>query len=280
MKDEDFERLMDAWADTEVGSSPEVRPTAEMYRMVQNRQRRRPWFPAVSRPAIAAASAIAVVVVVVLLTVLLRPPVPPRVPPTQVVAYLGQREGYGGERGIVTTPPPPPGKGPKGEPVFFRRLWFQVQREGAQFVVSLDVLIPPEGMVTLTSMDNYRLLQEPSREAYVYVYQLSSDDLIALLFRNEAYSPVQNPLKAGVTHYLPAEPNWFYLAEGAGEERLYIVASSDPLPDLDDLYLQYSQGQGAPGQQEVLSNLLDRLDTLVESPSEAAAGWKFIFTHR
>jgi hypothetical protein len=280
MRDEDFERLMDAWAEAEVDAAPEMRPTAEMYRRVRARQQRRPWSLLASRPAIAVASAAALILAVVLFAILLRPSMPPQPPPTQVLAYVGLREGYTGERGVVTTPPSPPAKGPKGEQAFFRRLWFQVQGPDAPSATSFDVLLPQDAPVPLTSTDNYRLLLEPSREAYVYVYQLSPDGVLAPLFPDGAYSPAQNPLEAGLTGYLPAEPNWFYLAEGAGEERLYVVASGEPLPDLEDLVRRYSGERDPAGQRALLSSLLDRLATLVEAPSEEAAGWIFRFGRR
>jgi len=55
MKDDDFQRTMEAWAEHEIESAPEVHPTPEMYRMVRARGAEVPTYlrqPARAAPAV------------------------------------------------------------------------------------------------------------------------------------------------------------------------------------------------------------------------------------
>ncbi len=87
-------------------------------------------------------------------------------------------------------------------------------------------------------------------------------------------------LQQGQTYHLPSKPNWFYLGENKGQERLYIVASTQPIPHLGDLYTQHHQADDGPSKQETLSSLLKELETVEEAHSEKAVGWVFTFEHR
>jgi hypothetical protein len=278
MKDQDFDQAMDAWADHETEAAPEMRPTADMYRMVRTKQKRPvPFF--YSRWAAVGAAVVGLMVFAVLYTALFL-----KVPSGREVALVGQRAGFASERGVVVRGTPPPRKGSKGEPVPFERLMFHFQRQGSQLVEGLDLQVPQEEMISLASADNYRLLLEPAQDRCVYIFQLTSSGILVKLFPNGTYSSVQNPLQQGRTVHLPSEPNWFYLDETvaslAGEERLYIVASAQPMPDLDDLYAQYVQADDESNRQALLSSLLEKIATIEETPSEAVAGWVFVFDRR
>ena len=79
---------------------------------------------------------------------------------------------------------------------------------------------------------------------------------------------------------LPAEPNWLYLDRVPGEERLYVVASPQPIREFDDLYARYSQGPDAASKGEILSDLLDMLETIAETHPGRAVAVEFVFQHR
>jgi hypothetical protein len=147
-------------------------------------------------------------------------------------------------------------------------------------VEGINLQVPQKETITLTFADNYRLLLEPARDCYVYVFQLTSPNILVKFFPNETYSPVQNPLRREQTHHLPSEPNWFYLGENKGKECLYVIASVQPMQDLEDLYTQYSRADDESNKQELLTSLLDKLDTIEETHGEEAAGWVFVFNHQ
>jgi len=193
---------------------------------------------------------------------------------------VSQREGAAEKGVVVHEPVVPKGRDPKKESIFFNRLWFQFQEQGSQAVESVDLQAPQEGVVTLTSADNYRLLFEPLEGTHVYIFQLSPDNHLAKLFPNEIYTSAQNPLPPGEALRLPAAPNWFYLGEGKGEERLYVVASTQPIASLERLYARYGQANDEASRQQHLSALLDTLQTGADTSPEDAAGWLFIIGHQ
>lgn len=274
MGDNDFEQVMDTWADHETESTPDMHPTAEMYRLVRASRQREP----VRRGRWALAGAVVAGLIVLAVAAMLLFPGAPR---DQQVAFVGQRTGYdvekgGTRKGPVATPDKSRGKGP----AFFEQLVFQYQREGARFVESIDLQAPQDGPLSLTSADNYRLLLAPAGECYVYVFQLTASDGLTNLFPNETYSADRNPLQQAQAYSFPSEPNWFYLGETKGQERLYVVAALQPLQDLLDLNAQYEQAGDASARQAILVSLVGKLDAHVEAHNEEAAGWVFVFDHR
>ncbi len=273
MSDKDFEKIMDTWAEHEVESAPEMRPTADMVRMVQARQKRKFSFLVFSRRAMIGAAVANLLVVAILYAVFFRPSTPSDVPPSQQIASIGQREGFA-EQGVVIQEPGTPDKGRGKGPVPLELLAFHFQKQDSR-IHSIDLQAPPKKAIALTSADNYRLLLEPAQDCYLYVFQWTSSHTLVKLFPNETYSPVQNSLRRGQTLHLPSEPNWFYLGENEGQERLYVIASVQALQDLEYLYTRYDQADDAAREQETLSNLLSRLENVAQSD-----GWVFEFDHQ
>jgi hypothetical protein len=271
---------MEAWADCETASAPAMYPTAEMYRMVQARRRRGlPFLLPTHRVALATAAAS--LAFLALLCVRIVDPLGLFPPPVRHVTVVALRAGFPSEKGIVERPTVGPARnGPKGQVAFFERLSFQFQQSDSRFVIAVDVRGPQEESIVLTSADNYRLVLEPTDDGCVYVFQLTSSDSLVQLFPNEAYHPARNPLLQGQTYYLPAEPNWFYLGEGAGEERLHIIAAHEPVPELERLYASYSQATGTRERQRLRSSLLEVLHSMERIRDGETAGWVFAFQHR
>jgi hypothetical protein len=282
MIDNEFDEIMEAWADHETGAAPEMRPAADMVRLVQARRKKRPASPFSSRWATAGIALAGLMVLAVLYVILVQPPFPFERPPDQQLAAVGLRQATVPEKGVIvkgTVLPPDKGRG-KGPPASFERLEFQFHKEGAQFVEARDLRAPQEGTIALTSADNYRLLLDPAAERHVTIFQWTTAGVLLKLFPNEAYSPAQNPLQEGQTYYLPSEPNWLYLEGQSGEERLYVVASAQARPDLEDLYAQYSQAEDEASRQSILSTLLDKLKAIAGAEAQETEGWVFIFQHR
>jgi hypothetical protein len=200
-------------------------------------------------------------------------------PSDEQLAYVGQRESAA-KSVVVHEPVVPKGRGPKKGVLFFNKLWFQFQEQSSQVVESIDLQVPQEDPVTITSADNYRLLFEPLESTYVYVFQLAPDDHLTKLFPSETYTPAQNPLPPGQAFRLPETPNWFYLGEGLGEERIFIIASTQRIVNLEHLYTQYSQADDETSRQQHLSALLDMLETGAYASAEEAAGWVFVIGHQ
>lgn len=275
MRDDEFQKAMDAWVESEIQSAPDLRPTAEMVRLVQAKQAPRRGMPIASRRVVAGAAIAGLVLIVALFALILRSSVIPGWPPAPQETLIAQRLGLDVvQTAIVKGGGKGPGeKGPVRGGAAFQRLVFEIQQPVSPIVQAVDLLNPPRETISLTPADNYRLVLEPVEARHVHVYQRTSSGSLVRLFPNPAYSPAPNPLLPGGATVLPAEPNWLYLDGVPGEERLYVVASAGPLQDLDDLHARYDQEPDAAARDEALSELLARLETttgLVE----------FAFQHR
>ena len=273
MQNKDFDEIMDTWADHETESAPKMRPTADMYRLVQARQKRTPAFFVRSRWAVMGAAVASLVAI--LYVALFRGP-----QSGQDMAWVGQREGFGSGQEIAMMPGTRAGKGP----ILFGQLVFHFQRQDSRFIQGVDLQTPPSQIIPLTPADNYRLFLEPAVDCYVYVFQLTASGDLAKLFPNKASSPVQNPLRRGQMYYLPPEPDWFYLntdaAPPGGQEHLYIVISAQHLEDLTKLYARHSQTDDESDKQAILASLIAQLDAIKNNRSDEANGWMLILEHQ
>ncbi len=122
------------------------------------------------------------------------------------------------------------------------RIEFQYQPKGSESIMGLDISLPQDETISLSSEDNYRLILQLPQERYVYVFQVGADKQLILLFPNTEYNPAQNPLQAGKTTIIPAPPNWLYMEKGRGEVLIYVVSSAEPLQESDELYVKIATG--------------------------------------
>jgi hypothetical protein len=173
-----------------------------------------------------------------------------------------------------------PKRGKKGPAPLFGRLEFQFRIGGSPDIVSVDLRGPREEAISLTTDDTYRLLLEPAADVNVYVFQLSPLGILIRLFPSKIYSPYTNPLSRSQTHYIPPEPNWFYLGLDRGQERMYVLASPEPIEDLESLYSEYTGEVSRSERAQALSRLLGLADTIIGDAGEGASGWVFPFQHR
>lgn len=119
---------------------------------------------------------------------------------------------------------------------------FQYQPKGSESIMGLDISLPQDEIISLSSEDNYRLILQLPQERYVYVFQVGADKQLIRLFPNTEYNPAQNPLQAGKTTIIPAPPNWLYIEKGRGEVLIYVVTSAEPLQESDELYVKIAAG--------------------------------------
>jgi hypothetical protein len=280
MREQEFDQRMEAWAEHETQSGPELRPTADMYRLVEAKKKASFWSVFMSRRAVLA-TAVASLVLLITAYVGLYDPFSLFHPlPSEGIIVVAMRQGFPSEKGPVVQPTAVPSrKMPKGQTAFFEQLLFQFQNPDSRTVVSVDVRAPREEAIALTSADNYRLVWQPAINIHVYAFQLTSSGILARLFPSGAYTSTRNPLRQGQMYYLPAEPNWFYLDESPGEERLYIVASTKQLLDLEEMYAQYPRTEDTRQKEELLSKLLKALEIIAQADSNEVAGWMFPFQH-
>ena len=278
MRDEDFEKRMDDWASHELEAAPRLRPKPEMYRMIKaGKGKVLP--PVTLRRVLVGLAAACLAAVVLIISPLFQPTGPGERP------SIGLREGFTAKRGVTIKPPPKRGgkgpgrgvKGPKKGPVAFHRLQFHYQEAGSPSVYGFDIRFPTGEEVTLGPEDNYRFVLQPAEDRFVYMFQLDSLGKLVKLLPNESYAPYRNPLEKGQTYHLPPEPNWLYPGRGKGEETIYVVASAEPLPELESLYEAYLEAEGKRAREESLSPLFDRIRSTGKAPGEEAAHWIVTF---
>jgi hypothetical protein len=248
--------------------------------MVRAKRRRKLSLLAYPRWAAAGVAVTALLVLAISYVFVVHPLAVSRQAPGQRVAHVGLREGYASDSQVIlraTTAPK--GKGSRQGSAPLKQLILQFQHEDSRVIEAINLQAPREEQLTLTVSDNYRLLLELAADQYVYAFQLTSSGTLVWLYPNEAYGPAQNPLHDGQTLLVPSEPNWLHLGETRGEERLYVIASTERLRMLDDLYDRYHRAGEETTRQEALTDLLSAVDAIRETHPPAAS-WLYTFSHR
>lgn len=273
MTDEKFEKTMDDWASHEEKSAPQLRPTEEMYRMIEARNKRTRLSIYARRVLVGVAAACFALSIIVLL------PSIKQLSDDDGKPSMGLRTGFASEKG-ATIKQPTRGKGhkgpKKGATISFKQLMFHYHECKSPSAYGFDIRFLPDEKVALTADDNYKLIIQPAIDLYVYVYQLDSSGKLTRLFPNANINNARNPLKESYIYHLPAKPNWLFLGKKPGMEKLYILASEQPISQLDDLYEKYSQEAG----QEKSSPLLKQLEHIEQDEYSGVIKWEFSFEHK
>ena len=281
MKDRDVDKLLENWAEHEAASAPEMRPTAEMYRLVRASARGRTLSLARARWGTLGAALAAIVVLAVVYVVAVHPSLLIEGPTVPQVAQVRQRKGFDAEKGVVARGQTLSGeKGSRGAPGPFTQLAFHFQRSDSRIVESIDLRVPQRETLSLTADDNYRLLLETDEERTVYVFQWMPSNELVQLFPSERTGAGEHPLQGDRATYIPPQPNWLYLEGEEGEVRLYVLASARPLQELEDLYLQYVRTRRRAARQKLLPRVLEGLEDVVQGGVQGAEGWVFVFEIR
>ena len=277
MRDREFQKAVERWAEAEIESVPDLRPTPEMIVLVQAKQEPRRARAISSRWAVAATAGI--LVVAALVTLILKPGLIPGYTPTPEATLIAQRVGPDAVQTVIVQGEGKGAgaKGPARGLSAFRQVLFEVQRPDSPALLAIDLQSPPEETMVLTPADNYRLALELVDERHVYVYQSTSSGSLVQIFPNPAYSAAENPLLPGQLTSLPDEPNWLYLDGVPGEEQLYVLAAPEPLRRLDTLYAKYTQETDETIKREHLLDLFDWLRTIIELGPEHAEAVGFSF---
>jgi hypothetical protein len=146
------------------------------------------------------------------------------------------------------------------------RMEFQYQSKGSGATETLGFNETQDEILSLSSEDHYRLLLQLPQDGYIYVFKAAAGAPLIRLFPNADYSPSQNPLQAGKTHFVPLPPNWFYVEKDAGEVQIFVVTSAGPLQDWDNRDADIAVGW------------LDRIKKLRESSASEVYVRLFKFT--
>jgi hypothetical protein len=120
----------------------------------------------------------------------------------------------------------------------------------------MNVDVPLRDGATLHSGDQYRLVIVPHAECWLYVMGVDQKGP-ALLFPHEQIKH-SHRVPAGREIQLPDGNNWYTLDDQTGTESLYLIASYEPLPELEALS---GQGKASPNAAEKLENFAQAMQT-------------------
>ncbi|MCP5198152.1 MAG: caspase family protein [Gammaproteobacteria bacterium] len=126
---------------------------------------------------------------------------------------------------------------------------------------------------TLHSGDLYKIVLRPDQDGYVYIFQVDSSGHIQRIFPMASYGKLRlnnlNPVRRGVTYFLPAEKKAFRLDRKRGKESIYMFSSRQPRPDIEDLSVKLMRAPttvaSAPGSAKEAEAAKQKLATLFKS---------------
>ena len=134
--------------------------------------------------------------------------------------------------GAPTAPTPPASQATPSAPVSTIAVELGVIKEQTGGKISLLNEGDP-----LRAADNFAVVVKPDNPSYIYIWQTDSSGEVFRVFPNSDFNPQGNPVSAKTEVWLPVAKNqrqWFHLDQNPGEEEIVIVASADPLQDLED----------------------------------------------
>jgi hypothetical protein len=283
MAKDDFDRLMEKWVDHETRSVPDLHPSQEMYRLVESTRQtkgvhliRAGW----KQIAIASVSLMVLVITFLLVT---RPSIFFDRQPEAAVAYLPVQSGPEIDKEVIVLAPRPPEKGVRtepGEPQLFDQIVLQTYLPGAMAVESFDLRYPLRSQLVITAEHLHRMQIESKLELYLYIYHFNPLGEPGQLFPNPVYCPIGNPVHSGERFTIPEEPDWFSILGEVGQHRIVLVASPDPIHQLDDLYLTYLQGKQGLERESALTAFSTYLQNIFTQPAGDIQVWAYPFNLR
>jgi hypothetical protein len=121
----------------------------------------------------------------------------------------------------------------------------------------------------LRSGDHYQIRFTPEQDGYVYIFQIDSSGAIYQLFPLEnpqdVLTPNRNPVRGGLTYFIPAEDEAFHLDEQVGQEQIRGLAFQKQHIELEQHYAALAEARQAQDPahiQAAQTQLLDDLQTI------------------
>lgn len=92
--------------------------------------------------------------------------------------------------------------------------------------------------IVLKSGDQLKMLVKLDKECFVYVFYYSSQGELYMFFPYDL-SQFSNDYEVSKNYYIPQSDFVLELDENVGKEKIYLIASTQRLPELEDLYSFY-----------------------------------------
>jgi hypothetical protein len=264
MSEQNFDNKMEEWAAGEAKAAPELRPTVEMYRLVESKGSRLEKSRTQPHWTVAVGLSLATLVLLIIGGLILKEPAAWFGPtPVQRVAFVEQRKGPDAH-----TETPEKGKG-RGNQSFLQ-LTLQVHRGSGGTVETHDLQNPSNKPISLTTTDDFRLLIQPAQPRNLYIYLVSPNDDYLALQPETGF----NPLHPVETTLLPTPPNWFYLSGESGTYHLLLISATRAISKLDELYKQSIQGSAGPNFESTHRAFREYLESILTDNTKTFEVWE------
>jgi hypothetical protein len=263
MPEDNFDKRMEDWTAGEIEAAPELRPTSEMYSLVESKGRRVRilWF---QPHKMAAGMALAALLLLVIGGLILDDPAAWfRPAPVHQIAFVEQRMGS-------DIHPETPGKGKGRGNQSFQQLTLQVNRGAAGPIESFDLLNPITIPIDLTTSDDFRLQIQPTQTRNLYLFLVNPNNGYLALHPEKGFIP----LHPEVATLLPSRPNWFYLSGESGAYHLLLITATHAVPELDELYNQYVQRSTGPDFESAQLALSEYLESITSGSAKGFEVWE------
>jgi len=109
-----------------------------------------------------------------------------------------------------------------------------------------DILL--DGRGNPQAGDKFRVMFRANTDCYVYVIAVDGSAWAQGIFPS-ASSPFANPVKAGQQYLLPEGNNWFSLDQFKGVETIFVVASHERRPDIENILTTIGGRERHPAEQ-------------------------------
>ncbi len=117
------------------------------------------------------------------------------------------------------------------------------------------VEFPLEDGTQMVTGDQIKLAFSASADAYAYVMAKDRRGEIAILFPARAIA-ARSQVKGGELHEAPFDGSWLTVADPAGVQALYIIASYDPLENLEAMVEERDEEATVQGRQALLDSTI------------------------
>lgn len=112
----------------------------------------------------------------------------------------------------------------------------EVEVDGRSYPVPIeDGEVLRDGVGRPERGDNLKIQFRAETDCYVYVVWIDATSWASPLFPVGMGYDAANPVEAGKRYTFPEGDEWFYLDDYRGVETLYLLASREPMPELDTL---------------------------------------------
>ncbi|MBN2536189.1 MAG: DUF4384 domain-containing protein [Spirochaetales bacterium] len=101
----------------------------------------------------------------------------------------------------------------------------------------LTVLNQKYPSIPLKAGDTFKIFLQPVKNAYIYLFLYDAEEELYILFPEK----FKKEIKEGEHYYLPDDTNWYYIKEGVGTEKFYLIVSTSRLLEIEKLYKVYTE---------------------------------------